>query len=473
MPKNLNPFVSSFSKPYGNLKNKNISSNLTINSNQIIRIIDSLKNTKYSIKFSLPKQPNNVLYNLVLATTNQNQETNLFVLKYTISNIDEVYENGIYDFSKMRGNIAEYNFYDFVNSIKSKSKKDFYSKDGLVDDVDLLDACATYTNDDGDGGTVGGGSGGGGSRYIEGGDMNAPVFSSVTEEESKDCNIYLFSNGEGNLFGMQWHCADGTSGSDYFGKSASKTTSYCLSDGTIGINAGEEDCGEGSKRDPITGECVVDDKLIIELEGKEKCVYDKLKNLNLFKTTINEFAEGNYNLTFTQNGKCNGVAGEDACTDPFDLSNGNITINLLGTASNKLGFAATLLHEGIHASIYRYVDRFKKGLDPNNRKQLFHYYNYYKALNSNDPATAVAQHQYMQSAYVIPLAKAIRKLDNYRYPIEDYYGFGWEGLKEDYDYDTYIDSNGDEKTMIPDEYSDLIKLKDKIASSTNFATDCK
>jgi len=28
-------------------------------------------------------------------------------------------------------------------------------------------------------------------------------------------------------------------------------------------------------------------------------------------------------------------------------------------------FAATLLHEGIHAEIYKYVDEHKKGIDPN------------------------------------------------------------------------------------------------------------
>ena len=141
--------------------------------------------------------------------------------------------------------------------------------------------------------------------------------------------------------------------------------------------------------------------------------------------------------------------------------------------NDDIGFSATLLHEGIHAEVYKYVDERKKGIDPNNRKEVFSYYNLFKAQNSDDPPTAIAQHQHMQDAFVIPMAQAIRKLDSYRYPLEHYCGFCWEGIKEDYEYDHYIDpNNGNVQTMTPDKYKDLIKRKEAIASSSNFTKDC-
>ena len=89
------------------------------------------------------------------------------------------------------------------------------------------------------------------------------------------------------------------------------------------------------------------------MTGKAKCIYDKLQNLNLFKTTVGKFTTGKYNLRFTNKGTCNNIAGEEACTDPADIENGNITIRILGsvTSNNELDYAVTILHEGIHAEI--------------------------------------------------------------------------------------------------------------------------
>lgn len=35
----------------------------------------------------------------------------------------------------------------------------------------------------------------------------------------------------------------------------------------------------------------------------------------------------------------------------------------------------------------------------------------------------------MADKYVKPISKAIRKLDNNRYPLDYYWGFAWDGLK--------------------------------------------
>ena len=43
--------------------------------------------------------------------------------------------------------------------------------------------------------------------------------------------------------------------------------------------------------------------------------------------------------------------------------------------------------------------------------------------------TKNAQHQYMADNFVKPIAKAIWELDNERFPLENYIGFGWDGLR--------------------------------------------
>ena len=107
-------------------------------------------------------------------------------------------------------------------------------------------------------------------------------------------------------------------------------------------------CDRGINIDNIDFE----DKIINELTGKEKCVYDKLKKLNLFKSTINKFENStDYNLTI-KNGNCYNT--NTACTDGNDINNGNITIIMEIVAGNfPLEYAATLLHEGVHAELFK------------------------------------------------------------------------------------------------------------------------
>jgi hypothetical protein len=70
---------------------------------------------------------------------------------------------------------------------------------------------------------------------------------------------------------------------------------------------------------------------------------------------------------------------------------------------------------------------------------LLYYYFEYKAKNGTDVGTSVAQHQYMADHFVKQIAEAIRQQDNYKYPLEYYLGFGWDGLRK-YGYDMYNDN---------------------------------
>ncbi|MFT7901359.1 hypothetical protein VBY74_15400, partial [Tenacibaculum ascidiaceicola] len=206
------------------------------------------------------------------------------------------------------------------------------------------------------------------------------------------------------------------------------------------------------------GEVDFDDRIINLLPEKAKCVFNKLKGLNLFKATIKKFENSEtYNLTIEQNNDCKD--GVDGCTDGKDIANGNIKINLRITPHEQpLNFAAALLHEGIHAELFKYVDEYQKGLDPNKRKNLLGWYFIYKGYDSQSEH---AQHQHMADNYVKPIAEAIRKLDNYSYPLEYYMGFGWDGLRK-YGYDEYYD-NGKLVSLDKSEASEY-NIKQKIVN---------
>lgn len=231
----------------------------------------------------------------------------------------------------------------------------------------------------------------------------------------------------------------------------------------------EEDCGDGYFFDINLGTCVEDDQIFNELTGKEKCVFEELKRLDLFKSTIKNFENSNkYNLILKSwtNGACNSRT-DDGCTDASDLVNGNITIYIQNSGRGTLDVAAIILHEGIHAEIFKYVDEYKKGLDPNNRKNLLDWYFTYKAQNNNTYATSDAQHQHMADKFVKPIAEALRKLDNNKFPLNDYMGFAWEGLRL-YGYDGYKD-NGKWVTLDKNQYIGNIR---KVLDNTEFNKNC-
>ena len=102
---------------------------------------------------------------------------------------------------------------------------------------------------------------------------------------------------------------------------------------------------------------------------------------------------------------------------------------------NSLHLAALILHEAIHAEIFRYVDKYVPGEDPNDRVRLFQLYQYYLGLTNTldyteNQAVSDAQHVYMAENYVTPIANALRTLDNNTHPLEYYMGFGWDGLRK-------------------------------------------
>ncbi|NJX16585.1 hypothetical protein [Tamlana crocina] len=178
---------------------------------------------------------------------------------------------------------------------------------------------------------------------------------------------------------------------------------------------------------PPTYNSNVDDKIDdTQLTGKAKCIYDKLtqSNSNLFKETIGQFIDDpKYNLTLTI-GQCS--TSDDACTNTVNLATtGEIIIKIEDNNTNPLQMAQYILHEAIHAELYRFVSRYESGIDPNNRPRLFQLFKYYSELyNIGD-----IQHIYMTEKYITPIASALRKLDGSKYPLDYYKAFAWDGLR--------------------------------------------
>lgn len=233
--------------------------------------------------------------------------------------------------------------------------------------------------------------------------------------------------------------------------------SYLVCEGSDGAD-GSEGAGVTHRTE--------EEEIINNLSGDAKCVFRLLleKNGNLFKTTIGKFIDNpDYHLQINSGGTC--PTGADGCTDGSNINSGLAIINIVNEGRGTLDLAATILHEGIHAEIYKYVNEYRKGLDPNDRPNLLGYYFQYENIS-----VSTAQHQHMADKFVKPIAEAIRELDNNRYPLEDYMGFGWDGLRK-YGWDGYYD-NGVWKDLDKDESKAYYKTQKKVLDNTIFNSNC-
>ncbi len=231
--------------------------------------------------------------------------------------------------------------------------------------------------------------------------------------------------------------------------------------------------GEAPEEREVAQLDVVDGMVIVNrLEGKEECVYDKLIDLALFKSTIEKFEESEDMNLHIMYGNCSGSYGSsaDACTDGGLVANGLVFIKIQNRGMHPLEIAATLLHEGIHAEMYKYVNEHETGVDPNDRERLLYLYFYYGAQNGKDVETTWAQHRYMAEKFVEPIAEAIRQLDNYRYSLGHYMAFGWDGL-EDFGVDAF-NHNDPYTSLSPEEKADYQAKRVEVLNVTTFGDDC-
>tara|TARA_R110001632_G_scaffold140060_1_gene255889 strand:- start:534 stop:2027 length:1494 start_codon:yes stop_codon:yes gene_type:complete len=214
------------------IKNRRTESNgiLIVDESQIIEMIDSLDNTTYSVRILFENQPENILYNLILGTDSQDNEISPFVLKYTINNLEEIREENYLDFSRMAGKIDDFSLDRFLQ----------YAENYLIESYSsnsVVDPCNPY---DGSGGEF----------------ENPDDDDGNTNDDTDDCNINIWSNGEtGDVFGITWSCSSGNSGSVGFRNTDCNGGTEGPSGGA-GVNPGDNSSCTGGKIDDGNGNCV-------------------------------------------------------------------------------------------------------------------------------------------------------------------------------------------------------------------------
>ncbi len=189
------------------------------------------------------------------------------------------------------------------------------------------------------------------------------------------------------------------------------------------------------------GEVDFEDKIINELEGKAKCIYDKLKTSSTgFKNAIKKFDRDFpvSHISFKINNKLR--SGNYGVTNP---PNGfNITVEFsntqLATISDLVG-AVAFAHEIIHAEIFRKMLSAAKigNLDPENMTQQ-QQVDYVNSLRDNFPGIydyhierykPTWNHNQMASHYRGTIAEIIEEFDHSIKPRQIYEDIAWVGLR--------------------------------------------
>lgn len=164
---------------------------------------------------------------------------------------------------------------------------------------------------------------------------------------------------------------------------------------------------------------------------KAMCALSKLMSDNSYKSAINKFvgADKPLDLTF----KIEPIASDPGTivygtTAPVPLSwNANnielrLNENVMASASS-LQIALTLIHEGIHAELYRKLLSVHgpSGLTITNFPSLFDLYN-------SDAEVSGFQHEYMAKWYVNLIAKSLATFDGGKSTMASYEALAWQGL---------------------------------------------
>lgn len=223
-----------------------------------------------------------------------------------------------------------------------------------------------------------------------------------------------------------WECATGGS------EGGSET-------GTSGPDHEEVPLGGGSTAPTLPKP---EEKIISELEGKAKCIFENLMlNSTDIAETIKKF-DGDFpvsHLKFSINNLL--PSGNYGTTS--QPQNNWITIEMSNTQLAKisdLGSATALIHEIIHAEIYRkMLSAAQVGtLDPSNMS-IQQQVDYVDNLRNDFPGIydyyiqrykPTWNHNMMAQHYIGVIADAIQQYDNYSLSRESYEDIAWAGLRK-------------------------------------------
>ncbi|WP_435255290.1 hypothetical protein [Tenacibaculum sp. A30] len=182
------------------------------------------------------------------------------------------------------------------------------------------------------------------------------------------------------------------------------------------------DCGPGYDNVTYDGYCIdTEEQIINKLEGKAECVYNKLKNSSTgFKNMMQKF-DGDFPVSHLK------YSVDDSLPDSVNAITDNggeyiIEIKLNGNNLSQrtaLGLARTLIHETIHAEMYRKLRSVNYKVSINDFPGIYDYYRRHKNW----------QHEQMAAHYVETIADMLKEFDNSQNTNSLYTDLAWEGLQ--------------------------------------------
>lgn len=185
------------------------------------------------------------------------------------------------------------------------------------------------------------------------------------------------------------------------------------------------------------------------------CIFTEFINGNnsVYNNTIDGFSDlENLHLRFNSCENDN-ASGCQEYTNPTVSSDGFIDI-YLDPNSNPIVMAETILHEGIHASILAFLS--DKGVSENfqleNTARLLQLHKHYNGYAN------YTDHKYIEEFYLEKIAEELWKLDNKKYPKNQYLGLSFEGIE------FFLTEMG--LTSIVSQYAPYKQYNSKIKSNT-------
>jgi hypothetical protein len=188
--------------------------------------------------------------------------------------------------------------------------------------------------------------------------------------------------------------------------------------------------GGGTSKPPLRRDTVMDADFV--KNAKAMCALNKLMKNNYYRGALNKFIGESkpIDLTF----KLAEIVQEpgfrtmgNTIPNPVSWSADNIDVtiakNLIDNLSS-LEVALTLVHEGIHAEIFRKLITIHGPSQLNNMNfpSLFNLYTQYKA-------NAAYDHEYIARFYVETIASTLKQYDNNKFGDDYYKALSWTGLK--------------------------------------------
>jgi hypothetical protein len=197
--------------------------------------------------------------------------------------------------------------------------------------------------------------------------------------------------------------------------------------------------------------------------AKAMCALNTLMQNSFYKTTLNNFIGENKPLDITF--KLEPIANQsvlghtDLGPEGWNTNDIFLTLNenVIGN-SPSIEVALTLLHEGIHAEIFRKILSINgpSNLNMDNFPSLFNMFAQYKGY----------QHEFLANYYIDIMGAALKKYDSSQFTLDYYKALAWEGLEGT---DVYINLNAATKADIQAKTAAVLANRSKTNCNDRYA----